>query len=77
MVFSVRDIATDEDVRVMVRAIIWIALGLNFITLAEGVETSAQRHLLQWHHCDEVQGLLHAKPMVPTLIGGCTKTIRD
>ncbi|WP_144006998.1 bifunctional diguanylate cyclase/phosphodiesterase, partial [Pelomonas sp. KK5] len=39
------------------------SLGLS--VLAEGVETTAQRDILEDLHCDEVQGYLYAKPAGP------------
>jgi diguanylate cyclase (GGDEF)-like protein/PAS domain S-box-containing protein len=71
----VRDIATDEDDRAIVSAIIQMAHSLGFITIAEGVETPAQRNFLLERNCDEVQGFLFAKPMAPALIAAFVKKI--
>jgi EAL domain-containing protein (putative c-di-GMP-specific phosphodiesterase class I) len=71
----VRDIATDEDDRAIVSAIIQMAHSLGFITIAEGVETPAQRDFLQKRQCDEVQGFLYARPMEPELLEAFVKKI--
>ena len=71
----VRDIATDEDDRAIVSAIIQMAHSLGFSTIAEGVETPAQRNFLQERQCDEVQGFLYARPMAPELIEAFIKKI--
>jgi diguanylate cyclase (GGDEF)-like protein/PAS domain S-box-containing protein len=59
----VRDIATDIDDRAIVTAIVQMAHSMGYITIAEGVETPAQREFLSQHGCDEVQGYLFSKPL--------------
>ncbi|HWH74150.1 MAG TPA: EAL domain-containing protein [Methylibium sp.] len=59
----VRDIVTDPDDRAIVCAIIQMARSLGFKTVAEGVETAAQRDFLARHGCDEVQGYLFSRPL--------------
>jgi EAL domain-containing protein (putative c-di-GMP-specific phosphodiesterase class I) len=73
----VRDIATDADDRAIVSAIIQMAHSLGFITIAEGVETPAQRNFLQERHCDEVQGYLYARPMAPAQIAHFIQALAD
>lgn len=59
----VRDIATDEGVRAIVRTIIAMAHSLNLNVIAEGVETEEQRILLQKKGCTHYQGYLYGKPV--------------
>jgi len=59
----VRDISTDPNDAIIVKAIISMsdALGLNVI--AEGVETAAQRDFLDAHGCHVFQGYLFSRPV--------------
>ena len=59
----VRDIATDADDRGIVTAIVQMARSLGFKTIAEGVETQAQREFLEAQGCDEVQGYFFSRPL--------------
>jgi EAL domain-containing protein (putative c-di-GMP-specific phosphodiesterase class I) len=59
----VRDIADDADDRAIVSAIVQMAHSLGFKTIAEGVETAAQRDFLALQGCDEVQGYLYSRPL--------------
>jgi diguanylate cyclase (GGDEF)-like protein/PAS domain S-box-containing protein len=59
----VRDLATDERNKVIVRTIIAMAQSLNFDVIAEGVETQEQRDLLLRRGCRRFQGYLFGKPM--------------
>ncbi len=59
----VRDLATDESDKVIVRTIIAMAQSLNFDVIAEGVETQEQRDLLRIRGCRRFQGYLFGKPM--------------
>ena len=59
----VRDVAADADDAAIVVAIIGLAHHLGLRVVAEGVETRAQFDFLRQHGCDEMQGLLLARPM--------------
>lgn len=48
-------------------AIIGMAHGLGLTVVAEGVETQAQLAVLKLRGCDECQGFLFSKPILPDL----------
>lgn len=58
---------TDGQIRngPIVRAICTLAAGLGLRTIAEGVESPQQLDFMLAHQCDEVQGYLLARPMLP------------
>ena len=47
----------------VVDAVIRLAHALDFIVVAEGVETDAQRKALTELNCDQMQGYLFSRPM--------------
>lgn len=59
----VRDITVDESNRVIIRTIIAMAQSLGLETIAEGVETEAQRAYLLNNGCTHFQGYLLGKPL--------------
>lgn len=59
----VRDVVDDGNDAVIVRAIIAIADSLGFATIAEGVETEAQRQCLSEQGCYHYQGYLFSQPL--------------
>lgn len=71
----VRDIAVDADDRAIVSAIIQMSHGVGFVTIAEGVETTAQLDFLRTNGCDEIQGYLFSKPISATDVLGVVRRI--
>jgi len=59
----VRDVASRDDARAIVDAVVKLSHALGLKVVAEGVETTAQRDALVTLGCDELQGYLFAKPM--------------
>jgi len=59
----VRDIATDNNDKVIVRTIIAMAHNMNLNVIAEGVETEEQHQLLLDNGCTHYQGYLFGKPV--------------
>ena len=59
----IRDLHRDPDDAAIVTAIIGLAKGLGFRTIAEGVETQGQLDFLREHECDEIQGYFYSKPV--------------
>ncbi|GAB6070785.1 hypothetical protein JCM30760_18820 [Thiomicrorhabdus hydrogeniphila] len=53
----------DEKARTVAQAIISLSHSMNMTSIAEGVETEAQKAFLNQQNCDVVQGFLFAKPM--------------
>ncbi len=58
----VRDIDLDDNDRCIVEMIVMLADKLGLHTVAEGVETPAQRAYLESLGCNELQGYLFARP---------------
>lgn len=61
----VMDLPDDPDARGIVEAIIAMAHVLDLDVIAEGVETEEQRDFLRSIDCDEIQGYLISKPVLP------------
>ena len=59
----IRDIAVDDNDKVLVHTIIAMAHNLDLKVIAEGVEDEEQRQFLMDHGCDHFQGYLFGKPM--------------
>lgn len=58
----VQDLEHDESDHSIVRAVVMMSQAFGFKTIAEGVETRAQRDRLIALGCDEAQGYLFGKP---------------
>jgi len=54
--------------KAIVKAIISMAHSLGLITIAEGVETDEQLHVLRELGCDMIQGFLFCKPVAPETV---------
>lgn len=59
----IQDLENSSNDRTIVRTIITMAQSLNIDVIAEGVETEAQRELLQSKGCIHYQGFLFGKPV--------------
>lgn len=59
----VRDIVSDPNDAAIVSAIISMARSMGLVTIAEGVESEAQRDFLMAQGCQELQGYLFGRPM--------------
>jgi EAL domain-containing protein (putative c-di-GMP-specific phosphodiesterase class I) len=62
----VNRLATDQAARTLVESVVAMARRLGLRTVAEGIETEAQREILLELDCDMGQGYLFAKPMPVT-----------
>jgi diguanylate cyclase (GGDEF)-like protein/PAS domain S-box-containing protein len=60
------DIAEESGAPVIVQAVVNIAAASNMTTVAEGVETTAQREMLRTLGCTEMQGYLFSAPKPAT-----------
>ena len=63
----ISDIESDPNDSAIVAGIIALAKNLGMSTVAEGVETEAQRYILEQLGCDTFQGYLISKPVPPQL----------
>lgn len=61
----VDDVLVDSDDAEIVNAIIRLAHSLNLRVVAEGVERLEQMEFLRQSGCDEIQGYLVSKPLIP------------
>ncbi len=59
----VRGVPGDADDMAIIRAILSLARNLGLQTIAEGVETEAQREFLARQGCEEMQGFLLSRPI--------------
>jgi EAL domain-containing protein (putative c-di-GMP-specific phosphodiesterase class I) len=61
----VRDLPDDTEDQAIAQAIISMGRALGMTIVAEGVETVEQETFLRAHGCDEMQGFLFSRPLVP------------
>jgi EAL domain-containing protein (putative c-di-GMP-specific phosphodiesterase class I) len=61
----IRDVPVDADDAAIVSAVIAMAHNLRLKVVAEGVETADQIRFLRERDCDEVQGYLVSRPILP------------
>jgi EAL domain-containing protein (putative c-di-GMP-specific phosphodiesterase class I) len=61
----VRDLPDDSEDKAIAQAIISMGKALGMTIIAEGVETTEQQTFLRDHACDEMQGFLFSKPILP------------
>jgi len=59
----IKDIPDDKDDEVITKSIISLAKNLNLKTVAEGVETEAQKDFVFANGCDYIQGYYYSKPI--------------
>ena len=59
----IRDMEHHSEDAAIIIAIIGMAKGLDFKTIAEGVETEQQLKFLRHNHCDQIQGYLFSRPL--------------
>ena len=64
----VREITTSPDDAAITTAIIAMAHALGLKVVGEGVETEAQRDVLQGQGCDALQGYLFSRPVLPDVL---------
>jgi diguanylate cyclase (GGDEF)-like protein/PAS domain S-box-containing protein len=61
------DIATHPDDAAIVKAIIAMAHGLSMKVVTEGVETAEQLEFLREQGCEQYQGYIFSKPLLPAV----------
>ncbi|WP_079218505.1 sensor domain-containing protein [Herbaspirillum robiniae] len=66
----ISELETSKQAKAFVRAILALGHSLNVSVLAEGVETEAQRAILQQEGCQEGQGFLFGRPATLESLAG-------
>ena len=72
----VRELANDENDKVIIRTIINTAHSLNLSVIAEGVETEGQLNFLKDEGCDHYQGYFFSKPVPVDEFEAYLKTVK-
>jgi diguanylate cyclase (GGDEF)-like protein len=70
----VKHVDSDRDNAAIARAIIALARSLDLSVVAEGVETSNERHFLFENGCLEMQGFLFSRPIEPDALARLWKS---
>jgi EAL domain-containing protein (putative c-di-GMP-specific phosphodiesterase class I) len=73
----VAELGNNEECLAIVQAIARLGSNLKIATLAEGVETEAQREVLRKEGCTEMQGYLVSKPVPAGEIHRLLQVYRD
>jgi EAL domain-containing protein (putative c-di-GMP-specific phosphodiesterase class I) len=73
----VRELPVKEQSLAIVRAIIRLADSLGMMTLAEGVETSAQFEILRHERCAEAQGYLFSRPVKASQVAQLFESVKS
>ena len=73
----IQDITMQEEAKNITQTIIYLAQSLHYKTVAEGVETIEQIHLLRELGCDCFQGYYFSKPIPAKEIIGFVRRHRD
>jgi EAL domain-containing protein (putative c-di-GMP-specific phosphodiesterase class I) len=73
----IRELATRDDARAIVRAVATLGANLGMETTAEGVETSEQLASLRKLGCTEVQGFLFSAAVPAAEIGQLLVNLRE
>ncbi len=70
----INDIADKDESGAIVQAVTSLASRLNMATTAEGVETEAQREMIERLGCTEMQGYLYSRPVPAAQLVGLLST---
>lgn len=73
----VTDITEAASSKTLVSTVVSLARAYNMHTVAEGVETAEQLHILKQIRCDQAQGYLFAKPMPANEVAAIVATLRS
>ena len=73
----ISDIVADHHDQMLVKTISEIAHRFNLIVVAEGVETLAQLEQLRQYNCNEIQGYIFSKPVLPSKASEMLQTNPD
>ncbi|UIN20476.1 putative bifunctional diguanylate cyclase/phosphodiesterase [Herbaspirillum frisingense] len=71
----ISELETSQQAKAFVRAILALGHSLNVAVLAEGVETEAQRAILEQEGCQEGQGYLFGRPALLSALGELAQAV--